>query len=52
MNQKDLDDPNQLPGEIAGLVLWLASPARDHASGSNFTLDGGVMQSGWSERNR
>lgn len=58
MNQKDLDDPRQLakdeatiplrraasPEDIAGLVLWLASPAGDYATGSSFTLDGGLMQ--------
>jgi len=58
MNQKDLDDPDQLakdeatiplrraaqPDEVAGLVLWLASPAGDYATGTSFTLDGGLMQ--------
>ncbi|MDQ6925637.1 MAG: SDR family oxidoreductase [Candidatus Eremiobacteraeota bacterium] len=58
MNQKDLDDPEQLakdeatiplrraakPEEVAGLVLWLASPAGDYATGTSFTLEGGLMQ--------
>ncbi|MFN2461651.1 MAG: SDR family NAD(P)-dependent oxidoreductase [Candidatus Velthaea sp.] len=58
MNQKDLNDPEQLakdeatiplrraakPEEVAGLVLWLASPAGDYATGTSFTLDGGLMQ--------
>jgi glucose 1-dehydrogenase len=58
MNQKDLDDPEQLkkdeatiplgrggrPEEVAGLIVWLASSAGDYASGSTFTLDGGLEQ--------
>ena len=58
MNQRDVDDPEQLrkdegtiplrragrADEVAGLVLWLASPAADYATGSSFTLDGGLMQ--------
>jgi glucose 1-dehydrogenase len=58
MNQRDLDDPEQLAKDeatipprrvvrledVAGLVLWLASPAGDYATGMSSTLDGGVMQ--------
>lgn len=58
MNQRDIDDPEQrakdeatIPlrrggraEEVAGLVLWLASPAADYATGTSFTLDGGLMQ--------
>lgn len=58
MNQKDIDDPKQRANdeatiplrrggradEVAGLVLWLASPAGDYATGSTFTLDGGLTQ--------
>jgi len=58
MNQRDIDDPEQLrkdedtiplrragrADEVAGLVLWLASPAADYATGTSFTLDGGLMQ--------
>lgn len=58
MNQRDIDDPEQRakdeatiplrrggrPEEVAGLILWLASPAADYATGTSFTLDGGLMQ--------
>ena len=58
MNQRDLDDPEQLAKdeatiplrrggraeEVAGLVLWLASPAADYATGTSFVLDGGLTQ--------
>lgn len=56
MNQKAIDDPEFLkqqvssiplkraakPEEVASLALFLASSAADYATGSTFTLDGGL----------
>ena len=56
MNQEAIDDPEALkeqvqsiplkraaqPEEVAELVLYLASKAADYATGSTFTLDGGL----------
>ena len=56
MNQEAIDDPKKLeeavqsiplkraakPEEVAQLALYLASKASDYATGSTFTLDGGL----------
>ena len=56
MNQEAIDDPKKLeeqvqsiplkraaqPEEVAELALYLASKAADYATGSTFTLDGGL----------
>lgn len=57
-NQRAIDDPEvyaaqvqsiplrraALPWEIARLAVYLASPDADYATGTTFTLDGGLMQ--------
>ena len=56
MNQEAIDDPEKLaeqvasiplkraamPEEVAGLALFIASSAGDYATGTTFTLDGGL----------
>lgn len=58
MNQKDLDDPQQLkadeatipwkragkPEEIAELALFLVSSRAGYVTGSTYVMDGGLMQ--------
>ena len=58
MNQAAIDDPEKLreqvqsiplkraaePGEVAELVLYLASKGADYATGATFTLDGGLQR--------
>lgn len=57
MNQEALDDPEKLkeqvqsipmkraaePEEVAQLALYIASPAASYATGTTFTLDGGLQ---------